>query len=77
VSDQISRIQREWPDLEDCGQRSRRGSIATGQEWLKGVKDESTDSVDSSMGFRELERVSPQRREWLMAAYCKDQETEF
>jgi hypothetical protein len=24
---------------------------------LKAMKDESTDSVDSSMGFRELERV--------------------
>lgn len=57
VSEQISRIQRESHDIEDLGQRNRRRSIATGQEMLKAMKDESTDSVDSSMGFRELERV--------------------
>lgn len=57
VSDQISRIQRESHDFEDPGQRSRRRSIATGQEILKAMKDETTDSVDASMGFRELERV--------------------
>ena len=57
VSEQICRIQRESHDFEELGQRSRRRSIATGQEMLKAMKDESTDSVDSSMGFRELDRV--------------------
>jgi hypothetical protein len=56
ASDQVLRIQREWPGLEEREQRSRRGSIATSGELLKNLKEEA-DSVDSSMGFRELERV--------------------
>jgi hypothetical protein len=56
-SEQLSsRTQREWPDLEEREQRSRRGSIAASGELLRNLKEE-TDSVDSSMGFRELERV--------------------
>jgi hypothetical protein len=44
--------------LEEREHRSRRGSIAASGELLRNLKEE-TDSVDSSMGFRELERVCP------------------
>ena len=73
VSEHAQRIQREWPELQE--ERVRRGSVGNSSEYLRNLKEE-TDSVDSSMGFRELERVmSPE----ILAneAYCKDQTTEF
>jgi hypothetical protein len=54
VSEQMQRIHREWPELED--KRVRRGSIGAAGDFLRSLK-EVPDSVDSSMGFRELERV--------------------
>ena len=56
VSEQVQRVQREWPELHS--ERSRRGSGGHSSDILRNLKDE-TDSVDSSMGFRELERVLP------------------
>ena len=72
VSEHIQRIQREWPDLHD--DRTRRGSVGNVIEFAQSVRDES-DSLDSSMGFRELERVA-----CLIAAdiaYRQNQTTEF
>ena len=55
VSEQVQRVQRDWPELfQDV--RHRSGSVGNPGEVLKNLKEES-DSVDSSMGFRELERV--------------------
>jgi hypothetical protein len=54
VSEQIQRIQRDWPELDDA--RSRRGSVGNVTEFSQSLREE-TDTVDSSMGFRELERV--------------------
>jgi hypothetical protein len=54
VSEQMQRIHREWPELEV--ERVRRGSIGAAGDFLRTLKDEP-DNVDSSMGFRELERV--------------------
>ena len=54
VSEHAQRIQREWPELQE--ERARRGSLGNSSEHFRNLKEE-TDSVDSSMGFRELERV--------------------
>jgi hypothetical protein len=54
VTEQVQRIQREWPELHD--ERSRRRSLGHSNDFFKSSKEEP-DSVDSSMGFRELERV--------------------
>jgi hypothetical protein len=56
MSEQIQRIQRDWPDLEDV--RGRRGSVGNVTEFAQTLREE-TESIDSSMGFRELERVPP------------------
>jgi hypothetical protein len=63
VSEQMQRIHREWPDLEV--DHVRRGSIGSTGNFLRTLKDEP-DSVDSSMGFRELERVLQRCRSMLM-----------
>lgn len=54
VSEQVLRVQKEWPGLQD--EQIRKSSLGNPSETLKNLKDE-TDSVDPSMGFRELERV--------------------
>jgi hypothetical protein len=54
VTEQVQRIQREWPELRD--ERRRRMSIGPSSEFLRSLKEDA-DGVDSSMGFRELERV--------------------
>jgi hypothetical protein len=54
VTEQAQRVIREWPELHE--ERSRRGSISNTSDVLRNLKEE-TDSVDSTMGFRELERV--------------------
>ena len=54
VSEQVQRFQKEWPELQD--ERARSGSLSNSGEILRNLKEE-TDSVDSLMGFRELERV--------------------
>jgi hypothetical protein len=52
VSEQLPRI-KDYSDWKD----DRRGSFGNASENLKGI-DEDTGSIDSSMGFRELEKVS-------------------
>lgn len=54
ASEQVQRIQREWPGLKE--ERTRRDSLGSRPDLLTTLREE-TDSVDSSMGFRELERV--------------------
>jgi hypothetical protein len=54
ASEQVQRIQREWPGLHN--ERSRRDSLGSRNDLLTTLREEA-DSVDSSMGFRELERV--------------------
>jgi hypothetical protein len=53
VSEHAQRIQREWPELQE--EQARRGSVGNSSEYIKNWQE--MDSVDSSMGFRELERV--------------------
>ena len=65
IKDQVQQIQHDWPELDDT--RGRRASVGFPSEYMRDLKEE--ESVDSSMGFRELERVeslSPQ----LMKAHC-------
>ena len=54
ASEQVQRIQREWSGLQQ--ERKRRDSFGGRNDLLTTLREE-TDSVDSSMGFRELERV--------------------
>lgn len=54
ASEQVQRIQREWPGLHD--ERSRRDSLGSRNDLLTTLREEA-DTADSSMGFRELERV--------------------
>ena len=54
ASDHVQRFKRDWPELQN--QRARRGSMGAPGLLSKGLRDD-TDSIDSSMGFRELERV--------------------
>ena len=54
ASEQIQRTQREWPGLHE--ERTRRGSLGNRNDLLTSLREE-TDNLDSSMGFRELERV--------------------
>lgn len=63
VSEQMQRIHREWSELED--ERVRRGSVGSSGDFLRSLKEEP-DTVDSSMGFRELERVPDFCRLMLM-----------
>lgn len=54
ASDHIQRIQTDWPELQK--ERTRRGSMGNTGHFTRQIKDDA-DSIDSSMGFRELERV--------------------
>jgi len=54
ASEHARRVQTEWPELQNG--RNRRGSLGTKSELVRELNEE-TESVDSTMGFRELERV--------------------
>ena len=75
VSEQVQRIHKEWPELQD--ERTRRGSLGNSDEFIKNLRE--IDTVDSSMGFRELERVYLDSKCCLklIEAHCKDQTPEF
>src|SRR5436305_4319047 len=55
VSEQVGRIQRDWPELL-MDEGIRRASLNNSNEFLKHLKEEK-DIGDSSMGFKELQRV--------------------
>ena len=69
VSEYVQRIEREWPELRD--ERPRRVSLGPYSEFMRSLTEEA-DSVDSTMGFRELERVISKFLSKLIVAYCKD-----
>ena len=54
-------VSEQTPKMKDSTElktaKERRGSFGNASEILKGI-EEDTGSVDSSMGFRELEKVS-------------------
>ena len=54
VSEQTPRM-KDYMELKDA--KERRGSFGNASEILNGI-EEDTGSVDSSMGFRELEKVN-------------------
>ena len=54
-SEQIPRV-RDYRELKDG--RERRNSIGNASAILRGMEEDESGSIDSSMGFRELEKVS-------------------
>jgi hypothetical protein len=54
VSERVQRVHKNWPELH--GERTRSGSLGNSGDFLKNLKEEA-ESIDSTMGFRELERV--------------------
>jgi hypothetical protein len=54
VSEKVQRAHKDWPELQ--GGRNRGASLGNSSEFLRNLKEE-VDSIDSTMGFRELERV--------------------
>lgn len=73
VSEQLQRINKDWTQLQ--GGRNRGSSLGNSSDVLKNLKEE-IDNVDSSMGFRELERVRLNPYP-LTEAYCKNQTSKF
>jgi len=49
-------VSEQFSQVKDYSELDRRGSFGNATEILKGI-EEDTGSVDSSMGFRELEKV--------------------
>lgn len=76
-NDAVRRIVSSGLDRPGSGDAPwRRGSFSGTSDVLKKL-DEETESVDSSMGFRELERVHNHLNVVLTAAHCQSQTTEF
>jgi hypothetical protein len=76
-NDAVRRIVSSGGDRPGSGDVPwRRGSFSGSSDVLKKLEEE-TESVDSSMGFRELERVRNRFNVVLTAAHCQNQATEF